>query len=86
MNIQEITQALLAKGVDVIGTIEEFYKHPAEQGLWIGAEGNGGKLFDYYREDWIETSGVNPELNKFVEDNGWYFEWYDTGTIFLIQD
>jgi hypothetical protein len=27
--------------------------------------------------------GVEPKLNGIVEDNGWYFEWYDPGTMMV---
>lgn len=43
-------------------------------GSWHGPE---GKLYDSY------IWGVHPKINKFVESHGWWFEWYDPGTIML---
>jgi hypothetical protein len=31
----------------------------------------------------MNTFGVDPKLNEVVESNGWYFEWYDPGTIMV---
>jgi hypothetical protein len=31
----------------------------------------------------MDTFGVQPKLNDFVEENGWYFEWYDAGTMMV---
>lgn len=86
MNIQEITEALKAKGVKVNGLASEFFSEPIDnEGLWISGEGCP-TLFNYYSERWYDSFGVEPKLNEFVEDNGWYFEWYDAGTIMLWKD
>jgi hypothetical protein len=42
-------------------------------------------LFNYYSEVWYDTFGVQPALNDFVEENGWYFEWHDAGTIMMTK-
>ncbi len=36
-----------------------------------------------YSEGWMDTFGVQPKLNDFVEENDWYFEWYDAGTMMV---
>ncbi len=83
MNIQEISEALKAKGVQVNGLASEFFSEPIDgEGLWISGEGHP-TLFNYYSERWYDSFGVEPKLKQFVEDNGWYFEWYDTGTMML---
>jgi len=33
---------------------------------------------DFY----IDTFGTHPKLEKFLQDNGWYSEPYDAGTLF----
>ena len=87
MTLQEIKQLMTSHGARVVGTISEFYgKDPMDvaEGLWISAE-DTPRLFDYY-EGWPDTLGINPKMNELAEENGWYFEWYDAGTLFLIQD
>ena len=80
MNREQIRKALENKGVTVVGTTEEF--NEGVGGLWISAE-HVDNFFNYHSEELYETFGVDPELNEFVEENGWYFEWYDPGTIML---
>lgn len=80
MNREQIRKALEEKGLSIVGTTEEF--NGGIGGLWISAEA-GDDYFNYYAEGWHDTFGVDPALNQFVEDNGWYFEWYDPGTIML---
>ena len=72
--------ALREKGVDVCGTTKEF--GIGDGGIWISGESHPS-LFDYYSEGWMDTFGVQPKLNDFVEENGWYFEWYDAGTMMV---
>ena len=72
--------ALREKGVHVVGTTGEF--GIGGEGIWISGESHPG-LFDYYSEKWMDTFGVQPKLNDFVEENGWYFEWYDAGTMMV---
>jgi hypothetical protein len=31
----------------------------------------------------MDTFGIEPTMNDFVEENGWYFEWYDPGTMMV---
>jgi hypothetical protein len=80
MNREQLTTALKAKGVEVVGTTQDF--GTGGDGIWVSGESNPG-LFDYYSERWMDTFGVEPELNNFVEENGWYFEWHDPGTIMV---
>jgi hypothetical protein len=80
MNRNEMITALRAKGVDVPGTTEEF--GIGEGGIWVSGESTPS-LFNYYSEAWMDTFGVQPKLNDFVEENGWYFEWYDAGTMMV---
>jgi len=71
-------EALTVKGVRVVGTTREF--GTGGDGIWISGE-DTPSLFDYWSPSWADTFGVEPQLNAFVEENGWYFEWYDAGTI-----
>jgi frataxin-like iron-binding protein CyaY len=82
MNREQIRQALEKIGVSVVGTTEEF--NGAVGGLWISAEASGDHI-NYHSVTWYDTFGVDPSLSLFVEENGWYFEWYDPGTIMLWQ-
>jgi hypothetical protein len=72
--------ALREKGVHVVGTTEEF--GITDGGIWISGESHPS-LFNYYSETWMDTFGVQPKLNDYVEENGWYFEWYDAGTMMV---
>ena len=84
--ITAMMTALKAKGVHVCGTTDEFYGEKNENnGIWVAAEYTP-ELFDYYSEVWGDTFGVKPSLNKMVEDSGWYFEWYDPGTMMVWEN
>jgi hypothetical protein len=84
--IKAMMTALKAKGVHVSGTTDEFYGSKNENnGIWVAAEYTP-ELFDYYSEVWNDTFGVDPKLNKMVEDSGWYFEWQDPGTIMVWEN
>jgi len=80
MTRDKMMEALKAKGVHVVGTTKDF--GIGGEGIWVSGESTTD-LFDYYAEMWYDTFGVQPELNQFVEDNGWYFEWYDAGTMMI---
>ena len=80
MTQEQMMEALRAKGVDVIGTTGQF--GIGEGGIWVSGESTTN-LFNYWSEAWYNTFGVQPKLNQFVEDNGWYFEWYDAGTMMV---
>ena len=82
--IKAMMTALKEKGVKVSGTASEFYgaKAASNDGIWVAAEYTPS-LFNYYSEDWGDTFGVEPKLNQLAEDSGWYFEWYDAGTMMV---
>ena len=80
MTRDEMIIALREKGVHVVGTTKDF--GIGGEGIWISGESDP-RLFDYYSERWTDTFGVQPKLNDFVEENGWYFEWYDAGTMMV---
>jgi hypothetical protein len=81
--IKAMMTALKGKGVKVSGTASEFYGAKASnEGIWVAAEYTPS-LFDYYSSAWGDTFGVEPKLNQMVEDNGWYFEWHDAGTMMV---
>jgi hypothetical protein len=46
-------------------------------------EAEESNLFDYYSERWGNTFGVEPKLNEQTEKRGWFYEWYDAGTMML---
>ena len=66
---------------------EEF--NGSEGGIWLDAEcdvtdRNGKRLFDYWNQDLAKREfGVIEHLNQWAGRAGWYFEWWDAGTIFL---
>ena len=72
-------------------TYEEFKGMSIEEegGIWSSAEcdiesKNGFRLFDYYSEDFKEKNyilGVHHEISDILNNNGWYAEWHDGGTI-----
>jgi hypothetical protein len=80
MNRDEMMDLLKENGVKVRGTSEDFDRSTG--GIWIAADSNTSS-FDYYSETWSNTFGVDPKLNKTIEDKGWYFEWYDAGTMMV---
>jgi hypothetical protein len=41
------------------------------------------ELFNYWSTQWANTFGVDPKLNAMTERSGWYFEWYDPGTMMV---
>jgi argininosuccinate synthase len=84
LNRDEMMTWLKSKGVQVIGTTEEFYGTDENKGIWVSGEGSD--LFDYYRESWYNSHGVQPKLNEQTEKRGWYYEWHDVGTMMLWPD
>ena len=81
--------------------LSEFYDDPSKKGIWFrGSEDydviptdipyEGGvlmdEMFDYYRDAWLDTSGVNPVFDKFMVDHGWYCEPYDPGTLMAYME
>ena len=80
MNREQMIDVLKTLGVKVRGTSEEF--DSSTGGIWIAADSNTSS-FDYYSERWVDTFGVDPLLSKVLDKNGWYFEWYDAGTMMV---
>ena len=72
MTRKRMMEALEVKGVTVCGTTREF--GTGGDGIWISAE-DTPSLFDYW------AFGIDSKLEEFVNKNGWYFEWYDAGTM-----
>ena len=66
--------------------VSEFYDDPSKKGIWFkGSEDcdvvQGNAMFEYYNEDWLPTSGVNPDFDEFMTEHGWFCEPYDSGTL-----
>jgi hypothetical protein len=81
--IKAMMSALEKAGVQVCGTTDEFYGSKNDNnGIWVAAD-HTPELFDYDSSEWLDTFGVHPKLDKLVEGNGWYFEWYDPGTMMV---
>ncbi len=84
--IKAMMKALEEKGVKVCGTTDEFYGSKQDNnGIWVAADATP-ELFDYWSEEWGNTFGVQPKLNAMVEKSGWWFEWYDPGTMMVWKD
>ena len=83
--IKAMMAALEKKGVKVVDTTEGFYGPAGKNdniGIWVAADSTP-ELFNYDSQEWVNTFGVKPSINKLVEDSGWYFEWYDPGTMMV---
>jgi len=52
--------------------------------IFINAEATPD-LFDYWDEEFF-VLGVHPEMQAIADDNGWYFEWENAGTIVAVPD
>jgi len=73
----------------LLRTTEQF--NGSTGGIWTSAEDDehtwgGLPLFNYYSQDGGSkkyTFGVNNHLYNFLEDNGWYAEFNDPGTVML---
>lgn len=67
-------------------TTEEFNGNKG--GVWTSGESveqlHGGlPLFDYYAEGNNYVFGVVAPLHDWLEEKGWYGEWYDAGTMMI---
>ncbi len=80
LNREKMMEWLRQQGVVVVGTTEEF--NGGEGGIWVSGE-DTPVLMNYWEELYADTFGVNPSLNKGTEARGWYFEWYDAGTMMV---
>tara|TARA_R110000850_G_scaffold10324_8_gene37022 strand:- start:678 stop:965 length:288 start_codon:yes stop_codon:yes gene_type:complete len=73
-----------------IKTSEEF-GDSYQGGIWLSGEDgtvdrSGSLIFDYYAEGSNYEFGVVKHLNAYVQRHGWYFEWYDGGTMMMWLD
>lgn len=80
MKRKTLMQKLSDKGVHVVGTTEEFNGYKG--GIWVAADSTP-QLFNPYGGPYKAWPEINHGLQKFVEKNGWYFDWYDNGTIMV---
>ena len=71
-------------------TTEEF--DGSEGGIWTSGEDGqlhaGLPLFNYYSQDSGGKSyifGVRTFLHRWLEEQGWYCEWYDPGTVMIYE-
>lgn len=79
MTRDQMMDHLTTLGVDVIGTSERFGS--GRGGIWINGE-NGDNRLNYWTENYDRyTFGIRNDLNDEVERHGWWFEWYDAGTL-----
>ena len=57
--------------------------------IWMSGEGNDYikdsviPMFNYYNESDDYESGVHSDVVDFLDDNGWFAEWVDGGTIMI---
>ena len=61
--------------------------------IWMSGEdhretfANGEQIFDDHSRDYDTYDvGVHMRFMEFLDQRGWFAEWYDAGTIFLHQD
>jgi hypothetical protein len=89
MTTRETMMQLLGKkwNIEFTSTTEEFNGSPG--GIWLSAENgevakDGRELFDYYSSNYnIYDLGVHADIENWVQQHGWWFEWNDPGTIML---
>ena len=84
MKTREEMMVILGELFPITGTTEDF--DGSEGGIWICAEcgylnKRGIPYFDYYEYGAMYSFGVLDSLWNLAEKHGWYFEWYDPGTI-----
>ena len=94
MNRKQLIKALQKKyPKSTFRTTEEF-SSSMEGGIWTSGENQtqlhaGLPLFDYYSQDGGSQSytfGVRTYLHDFLEEQGWYCEFYDAGTVMIWED
>lgn len=82
-SLRKMMNDLEERGINVCGTASDFYgTRVANEGIWLAADSHPD-FFEYYSSSWVNTFGVEPSLNRMVERSGWYFEWYDPGTMMV---
>jgi hypothetical protein len=67
-------------------TTEEF--DGTKDGIWTNGEQppvntEGLPIFNYYAEDNKYNFGIEVNFSEYLDQLGWYCEWYDAGTIFI---
>lgn len=87
-NRQQMMDALKRAYPNQHMRVGEDFNSDSEGSIWMSAEDGtvdrkGIEIFDYYGPHSLYELGVVKHLNAYVERHGWYFEWYDAGTIFL---
>jgi hypothetical protein len=86
---EELKKKLEAKYPGMACKMSEGFSSDYKGGIWLSGENGltnkkGKKLFNYYAEDRKNYElGVLNEIYSFLENRGWYAEWYDAGTIML---
>ena len=86
MKTREEMLVILGDLFPITGTTEDF--DGSQGGIWICGESGylnarGVRFFDYYAEDESYELGVLTNLRKLANKHGWFFEWYDAGTIMV---
>ena len=89
MNREELIAELQKRYPNMMfRTTEEF--NSSKGGVWTSGEDGqlhaGLPLFDYYTQDGGEKNyifGVNKFLHNWLEEQGWYCEWNDPGTVMI---
>ena len=81
---RETMLKVLGEYFPIAGLSEDF--DGTDGGIWICGECGytnavGVPFFDYYDQSPAYVFGVLSNLSNLVERHGWYFEWYDAGTI-----
>lgn len=64
----------------------EDFKNDFAGGIWVRNTEELNDLFDYWIEDIQEKYyifGVKKSLHNWANKKGWYFEWYDAGTMMI---
>jgi hypothetical protein len=90
MNTSRETMMELLESKWKLGFVNETENfNGSKGGIWLSGESgetykDGRELFDYWNEDHDRyTFGVHNKIGNWAEENGWWFEWNDAGTIML---
>jgi len=90
MNRQELITALQKKYPNKKFRTTEEFSGDMKGGIWTSAEDGtldkGLPLFSYYSQDGGSNSyilGVRIYLHRWLEECGWYCEFYDAGTVMI---
>lgn len=95
MNVETLQKQLKTRWpkIHICGTVQDFDKSYETDGLWVSAENSFDKdgldLFDYWSEDYKEVlyvDKVRKPVWNFLQKNGYYVEWNDAGTVFIIAE